>query len=130
MQMVMSKKKSGKKSWNDEFMSSEEYEKMTRKVLDELFDMNTSPLDLAVHAFGTLYEHASAYMWLEKKDGIEIEVAFHDDVPSIHFDFLDVIESVCDFDPKLNDQSVENINKVILSLEELRERIKNGEFNQ
>jgi len=128
----ISKTKSGKQrlNYDVDFMSNDEYKKMIEKFfLPHCFDVNKSPMDVIIDAFATTYEHATAWLWIEKQDGIELEIAFHSDFPSVHFDLFDVIESACDFDPELNDQSVENINKIILSLEGLRERIEKGKFN-
>ena len=124
--MIISKTKSGKQrlTYDAEFMSHDEYEKMIKECfLPFCFDVNKSLIDVIIDAFGTTYEHATAWLWIDNKDGVELEIAFHSDFPSVRFNLLECFESICDYDEEKNDQAVKNINKLITFLISLRDRV-------
>jgi len=130
--MNISKTKSGKQrlNYDVEFMSDSEYRKMIKNFfLQDCFDANKSPMEVIIHAFGTIYEHATAWLWLEKEGGIELEIAVCENFPSICFDLSNVINSICHYDEQQNDQAVKNINELIACLISLRDRVEKGEFN-
>ena len=130
--MNISKTKSGKQrlNYDVEFMSDSEYRKMIENFfLPDCFDANKSPMQVIVTAFATIYEHATAWLWIGKEGGIELEIAVCDDFPSIHFDLSNVINQICHYDERQNEQAVKNINEIITLLISVRDRVESGEFN-
>ena len=126
--MPISKEMADKPSWDDMFMSSKQYDELVKKIVGSLFDIETSPLDLAGHAFASVYNHAYAYLRLDRDDGIEIEIDFCEGMPSIHFDLCEVIEDATLYDLATKEQSLVNIDKAIASLKRMRDRVENGDF--
>ena len=130
--MSICRTKSGKQrlNYDVEFMSDSEYRKIIKKFfLPHCFDASKSPMEVIISAFATIYEHATAWVWIEKENGIELEVAVHDDFPSIYFDLSEALDHICHIDEQKNDQAIKNINELITCLVSLRDRVEKGEFN-
>jgi hypothetical protein len=134
-------------------MEDEDYDDLAREQVGDLFELNReasggiddliegfafdlkikieelikpSALDLASHAFAMIYKNADFWLLLDNEDGPVIEVSFGDGFPSIFRDFNEVV-SRPQFGLVNNDLIFLNIDKAILSLEQLRGEIKKYE---
>jgi hypothetical protein len=85
-----------------------------------------SALDLASHAFAMVYKNADLWLLLDNADGPIVEISFGDGFPSVFFDFNEVVSRL-QFGLDNNDLIFSNIDKAILSLEQLRGEIKKYE---
>lgn len=134
-------------------MEDKDYDELAREQVGDLFELNyealdkiddsieefvydlkikieesikPSALDLASHAFAMVYKNADLWLLLDNADGPIVEISFGDGFPSVFFDFNEVVSRL-QFGLDNNDLIFSNIDKAILSLEQLRGEIKKYE---
>ena len=134
-------------------MEDKDYDELAREQVGDLFELNykasdkiddsieefvcdlkikieelikPSALDLASHAFAMVYKNADLWLLLDNADGPIIEISFGDGFPPVFFDFNEVVSRL-QFGLDNNDLIFSNIDKAILSLEQLRSEIKKYE---